>query len=97
MGHPRLHVPERGLHLQEGVTTRLVVRRRAAAVRRGEGERHREAHDLLVEILRLRIVLDRDPHDAQPEARVRLLLGPGGPRRHRRGPDNGSHSHHDER
>src|SRR5438094_7827930 len=28
----------RSLHLQEGVTTRLVVRRRAAAVRRGEGE-----------------------------------------------------------
>src|SRR6266545_2417998 len=68
MGEAGSHVCGRLLHFQERIAAHLKKRVRSRAVLARELESDRKSHDALVERLRLRVIADRNPDEAQPEA-----------------------------
>src|SRR5258706_9350475 len=62
------HICGRLLHFKKRIAAHLKERVRSRAVLARELEGDRKSHDALVERLRLCIIADRNPDEAQPEA-----------------------------
>ena len=70
---PEMPLAASRLHLDECITTDLVIRGGSFTVGTRKLKRHGEAHQIAVEILRLRVVLDADADDQQPGVTVLVV------------------------